>query len=82
MARRDQSTDNDVGGGGNATFKTTSKSPTHGQSQRFRGPEAYTVDPSADNEWYKAVPGREIPDTAPSGALEGARNATKKDRDC
>jgi hypothetical protein len=61
-----QKTDAAVGGGGNMTFKTKSSSPTHGQAATFRHTEGYAhgMDPMADNESYKTVPGREIPTTS------------------
>ncbi len=56
------------------TFKTTSKSPTHGTAARFRD----DWDPQADNNWYKLVEGRGF------NVPEETKRATKKDQngDC
>lgn len=74
----DQKTDDDQGRSPNATFKTTAVSPSHGQAARFRGDG---LDPSADNEMYKAVPGREIPGHS-AGELAAAATKTSTDRNC
>lgn len=51
----DQKTDDDIGGGGNATFKTTSKSPKTTGAPSFRNPEDETTDNNVHMKADKVV---------------------------
>ena len=52
MAVKDQFNDDEVGGGGNMTFKTTSMSPKHGTSIRAVSWRDSGPDSDCDNNGY------------------------------